>query len=580
MKEKLRNLFCVKLFLCAVTFGHAQEQDFFAPKLWLSNPISAADTLSDFDKLNFRRDLGVGKSNLWQSSKEINDAHHLFLVYKSKKVENMVSVMGQRSAMFLEGKNLLLNDTVNLDGYNEAYGELLDVQFADMKEGKFWMNPSLADSRIFELVLVDARKKTRPVNEIRTYLSLKYGIDLIDYKQYRYNDEQLWDGAQMEFNRHIFGLARFSYFNLQPSKSMHSKDRDLIVSVPDHAADQFKEGTYVLFGNNGKGFTFDRKTRKSQRQWLVQTNSDNLKVDLSIPVSRLPQNKDTFSEYELVVGAKGAPATVYKASSTDSLVVFRNVAFNSQSNSIVSLKEYRSDLRLEIDNSCRDIELKLDGPANMQDFYLQITDDKGKNVLSSTTVKKSYTVAENGSAYFDVSLHYNGKNLSKRIESLSGTLGVAQLQKHYTLKDGPVTITLENNTQCTYEWIKDGKVIGTTSNFSTSEQGRYQVTVSNTQGCSITGTFSVGAFVNNEQWQVFPNPATTDDEVQVAFELAQKSAVSLSVYQSDGKLVRTMDLGTLDHKTVSLGTFTSAAGVYMVVAYIDQIPQIKKIIIK
>lgn len=580
MNQKLRNILCVKLFLCAVTFGHAQENGYFAPKLWLSNPLSASDTMADFDKLNFHRDLGGRKSNLWQSSKEINDAHHLFLVYKSKKVENMVSVMGQRSAMFLEGKNLRLNDTVNLDGYNEAYGELLDVQFADMKEGKFWMNPSLADSRIFELVLVDAKKKTRPVNEIRTYLSLKYGIDLIDYKQYSYNDKPLWDGAQTEFNRHIFGLARFSYFNLQPSKSMHSKDRDLIVSVPDHGAEQFKEGTYVLFGNNGKGFTFDRKTRKSQRQWLVQTNSDNLKVDLSIPVSKLPQNKDSFSEYELVVGAKGAAAAIYKASSSDSLVVFRNVVFNSQSASLVNLKEYRSDLRLEIDNSCRDIELKLDGPSNMQGFYLQITNDKGKTVLSSTTVKKTYTVAENGSAYFDVSLHYNGKNLSKRIESLSGNFGVAQLQKHYTLKDGPVNIRLENTGPVTYKWMKDGTVIGHEASISIKEQGRYEVTVSNTQGCSITNAFSVGAFANNEQWQVFPNPATTDDEVQVAFELAQKSVVSLSVYQSDGKLVKTMELGTVDHKTVNLGNFTSAAGVYMVVAYIDQIPQIKKIIIK
>jgi|GEM_PF-794894 len=580
MNKKLRNLLCINLFFCASFLGHAQDNGYFAPKLWLSNPKSAADTLADFDKLNFHRDLGVRKSNLWQSSKEINDAHHLFLVYKSKKVENMVSVMGQRSAMFLEGKNLLLNDTVNLDGYNEAYGELLDVQFADMKEGKFWMNPSLADSRIFELVLVDAKKKTRPVNEIRTYLSLKYGIDLIDYKQYSYNDKQLWDGSQTDFNRHIFGLARFSYFNLQPSKSVHSKDRDLIVSVPDHGAEQFTEGTYVLFGNNGKAFTFDRKTRKSQRQWLVQTNSDNLKVDLSIPVSRLPQNKDTFSEYELVVGANGAAAAIYKASSSDSLVIFRNVVFTKQSSSLVNLKEYRSDLKLDIDNSCKDIELKLDGPSNMQDFYLGITDDKGKNVLSSTTVKKSYTVTDNGSAYYDVSLHYNGKNLSKRIESLSSNFGVAKLQKHYTLKDGPVNIVLENNNEFTYAWLKDGKVIGTKSSFSTSEQGRYEVTVSNTQGCSVTNTFSVGAFANNEQWQVFPNPATTDDEVQVAFELAQKSVVNLSVYQNDGKLIKTMELGTVDHKTVSLGNFTSAAGVYMVVAYIDQIPQIKKIIIK
>lgn len=577
MTRILRTLLYIPLF-CGLSSGYAQENTSFKPQLWLSNPRVAADSLNAFDKLNFHRDLGISKGNLWRSSHKVDSPQHLFLVYKSKKIEQMVSFMGKKNALFLEGKNLRINDTVNLDGYNESYGELLDVQFSNIENGTFWMNPALKDSRIFELVLVDKKATQRPVNEIRTYLSLKYGIDLIDYKQYQYNDKQLWDGGDPTYNRRIFGLARMNYFNLFPSKSMHSKDQDLIVAVADQK--QFDEGTFVLLGSNGKNFTFDRKTKQSHRKWLAQTNKDNLKVDISVVLDKLEQAANSFNEYELLVGAKGQQTYSYPAQLTDSLLVFKDVLFHKETGSIVRLKEHRSDVRFDIDNSCDQFELKLEGPSKMEGFRLDIVDETGKNVLSETTRKKIYTVSENSSAYFDVTLEYNNKRISKRIATLSGALKAEDLNKQYTLLGDVLEIRLENPQKMRYQWMKGDHVVAEGNQVSLSQEGSYTLMISNTAGCSVTQNFSVGAAMENEQWRVFPNPARADEQVQVAFNLAQQSQVELAVYQSDGKLVKTMTLGNTQNQTVSLGKFASSAGVYMVVAYIDQIPQIKKIIIK
>lgn len=579
MKLKLL-LSCLLVLFLTETHVYSQQSKSFKPSLWLYNPQKAKDTVKEFNKLNFHADLGQSKNGLWRSSKKMDSSKHLFLVYKSKKNENMVSFIGKKSALFLEGKNLRISDSVNLEGYNESYGELLDVQFPGIEEGAFWMNPTLKDSRIFELILLDKNTAKPLVNEVRTYLGLKYGIDLIDHKQYTYNDKQLWEAGDKAYNSHIFGLATMGRFNLYPSKSVHSKDKDLIISVSKEQRKQMDEGSYVLVGTNRKGLVFNSRTKFSEKQWLAQTNKENIKIGVSIPLKMFHGSTESFSEYELFVGAKGGQIISYTAKIADSLLVFEDVLLSSSVHSILKLKEHRSDLKFEIDNNCDEFKLKLDAPTRMEGFRLDILDDAGKNVLSETSVKKQYTVPKSGSAYFDVALEYNNKRVSKRIATVSGALKAEDLKKYYTLSEDALEINLENPQRMQYKWMKDGSLIAEGNRISLSQEGSYTLTVSNSEGCTVTQNFSVAKVMNNEQWHVFPSPADISEEVQVAFELNQNAAVELAVYQSDGKLVKTLSVGTIQNGTVSLGNFTTASGVYMVVAYIDQIPQFKKIIIK
>lgn len=570
---------CISFLLFGKNMLYSQESKVFKPNLWLYNPQKVKDTMPEFDKLNFHKDLGLTKGTIWNSSKKINTSQHLFVVYKSKKNENLVSFMGKKSAVFLDGKNLLLNDSVALDGYNETYGELLDVKFSNMEDGRFWMNPQLKESRIFELVLIDG-KSNFSVNEIRTYLSLKYGVDLIDHKQYTYNDKQLWDGSEKNYNSHIFGLAEMGRFNLHPLRSVHSKDKDLIISVSKEQRKVMDEGSYVLLGNNRKRFDFNPKTKFSQKQWLAQTNKEKVLVDISIPLNRLNHCENCFNEYELIVGAKENDGLKYTATTRDSLLVFQNVAFYGNTANMIRVKEYRSDMKLETESNCSELQLKIDGPTKIDGFRLSVTDDQGKTVLTEVARKNSYTIQNNASAYFDVTLEYNRKKLSKRISGIAGALQAVDLKKHYTLTDETLQIRLDNPKKLTYEWYKADVLIGSGNQIVLDAEGTYTLNISGVQDCTVVQNFSVGKSMPNEQWRVFPSPADRSEEVQVAFELNQKAAVELAVYQSDGKLVKTINVGTIQNGTVTLGNFATASGVYMVVAYIDQIPQFKKIIIK
>lgn len=579
MKLKLL-LSCLLVLFLTETHVYSQQSKSFKPHLWLYNPQKVKDTVQEFNKLNFHSDLGQSKNGLWRSSKKMDSSKHLFLVYKSKKNENMVSFIGKKSAVFLEGKNLRISDSINLEGYNESYGELLDVEFSGIEEGAFWMNPTLKDSRIFELILLDKNAAKPLVNEVRTYLSLKYGIDLIDHKQYTYNDKQLWDAGDKAYNSQIFGLATMGRFNLYPSKSIHSKDRDLIVSVSKEQSKQMDEGSYVLLGNNRKRFAFNSKTKFSEKQWLAQTNKQKVLVDISIPLSRVNHCENCFNEYELVVGDKGSDALRYKATTKDSLLVFHDVAFYGNTSNVIRIKEYKSDIKLETESNCNEMQLKIDGPSKIDGFRLSVSDDQGKTILTEVVRKKSYNIQNSTSSYFDVNLEYNRKKVSKRIPGISGALQAEDLKKHYTLSSETLEINLENPDKYIYEWYKGDVVIASGNQVTLTKEGMYSLNVSGGGDCTVVQNFSVAKAMQNEQWRVFPSPADISEEVQVAFELNQKAVVELAVYQNDGKLVKTVSLGTIQNETVSIGNFATASGVYMVVAYIDQIPQFKKIIIK
>ncbi|KAA5535583.1 T9SS type A sorting domain-containing protein [Paenimyroides baculatum] len=576
----------LKLLLCCVfslffskTMVYSQEAKSFKPDLWLQNPQRIKDTVKEFDKLNFQSRLSLSKKNIWTSTKKINNSNHLFVVYKSNRDENLISLIGSGKSLFLDGKKLKLNDSIDLNGYNEAYGELLDVQFSGIEDGKFWLNPNFKESNIFEIILIEKSGQTAAVNDVRTYLSIKYGIDLIDYKQYGYSGKKWWDGAGKSFNHNIFGLAKMDYFNLNNYKSTHSKDQDLIVFNSGSVETMFQEGDYLLFGNNKKSLTFDRKTKLSNKQWLGQTNKEKAVVDLAFPVNKLNQDPDSFTEYELIVGNKGLK-TVYTGEVKDSLLIFQKVVFTNAENQIVKLKEYKADLKFETVTLCDQFQLKVEAPSNIANYSVKIYDDKNVAVLSSVNLREVYTIKNTSSAYFDVMLTYNNKKSTKRVDTGMAVLNPKGLNKHYTMYDGAITIKLPEIENVKYQWFKNDQEIGQGSHVTLDTEGNYSLKVSNGEDCWQTKPFTVGNDFNDGGWRVYPNPALASEEVSIMFQLAEASDVQLSIYTNEGRLVKSVAIGTVENETYNLGALQLSSGVYILVAYINKVPQIKKIIIK
>lgn len=564
-------IFCI--FLTA--FKGFSQQRIFSPQLWLSNPKEIITMHQSLTSLNNYGKLVVDANNLNSSISKVNDDNHLFLVYRSEAPENIISILSRNKSLFLNSDRVKINDSVTLSGYNENYGELLDVKFGGMEKGRFWMNPNLENTKIYELILVKGTSKFS-VNEIRTYLSLKYGIDLIDPKQYEYNKQKLWDSSDKKYGSHIFGIAKLSAFSLVPNNTVHSKDQDLHISINNENKKKLQDGSFILFGHNNKSLTFNKSTKQSNKSWQVQTNIGYVKLDVSVPLSKL---QNVNASYKLVVGGESDFKT-YSGSIKDSLYVFKNVSFSKETPAFLRLSETVSDLDLDITNTCEKFMVQVKPKVTPKSFSITIKNDKGSQVYGSKTVSSAFSVTEVSSSYYDIRINYDGRILDKRISTYSSSLNTPSLKQTYKLDGGSVDIVLSGFKAEQVAWYKGAVKVGAGNSIKLESAGSYSVKITGEGDCNHQQQFSVIPSYATEQWSAFPNPLEATEELNVSFNLEKAKTVEAIIYTIDGKFVKQFKLGEIQNKTVSLGRIAGAAGTYMLVVYIDNVPQIQKIILK
>lgn len=572
LKSKLLLFFGA---LLASYIASAQQRT-FSPQLWLNNPKESKSYNERLRSLNNYSTFTLDINTLNSSINKIDSNNHLFLVYRSNGPENIVSVLGRTKSLFLNSDKIRVNDSIVVSGYNEHYGELLDVKFGGFAGGRFWMNPHLQNTTIYEFILVNRNNGNFKINEIRTYLSLKYGIDLIDYRQYEYNNKQLWDSSDKQFANRIFGLAKFTAFNLDLNQAVHSKDLDLMITISEGYKNSLKDGNYILFGHNNKTLTFNRQTNESNKQWLVTTDLDYMKLDVMVPLSKL---KNTISDYNLVVSDdKGA--INYKGSIKDSVYIFKNVFFSKDKKSLIKIKETFGGVKLDITNTCNEFAIAVKPAVDIKSYSMKIKDDTGNIIYESDLLSSKFSTKDISSRYYDILITYNGEVLKKKISSYSGTLATPLLKNNYVLDGDAVQISIPENQYKKVEWYKGATKIGFTHNIELTTAGNYSVKVTTDENCSQEQQFTVSASYAHEGWQVFPNPVNTTEDLNIFFQFEKDKNVDIKIFSIDGKLIKEFQLGTIRNKTINIGRISGASGTYMLVAYIDNVPQIQKIIIK
>lgn len=569
-----QRVFLAGCILLSASMGFSQQR-VFSPQLWLSNPKEMQSFKEDANNLNSYGNLVVDSQTLNSSVNKVDDNNHLFLVYRSEAPENIISILSRNKSLFLNSDRVKINDSITVSGYNENHGELLDVRFGGMDQGRFWMNPRLESTKIYELILVNGNSNFS-VNEIRTYLSLKYGIDLIDPKQYEYNKQQLWDSSDKKYNNHIFGIAKLSSFSLRPNETVHSKDQDLHILINSENKKKLKDGNFILFGHNNKSLTFNKATKHSNKTWLAQTNMDYVKVDLAFPASKF---QNVNAQYQLIVGENENTRT-YNGTMRGALYVFRNVSFSKDAPVVLKLSETTSNIELDVTNTCKDFIVKLKPGSAARSFLMKIKDDKSNVVYSSKSVSSVFSATDVSSKYYDIQMNYDGQVLERRIFSYNSTLDASGLKKTYRLEGGTLQITLSAANDKQFEWYKGQVKIGAGNSIQLDSAGDYSMKVSAEGGCSAEHKFAVLLSDAYGQWSAYPNPLEVNEDLNVSFDLESKKTVDLVIYTIDGKLVKKVSLGEIQNKTVSLGPIAGSSGTYMLVAYIDNVPQIQKIILK
>lgn len=187
---------------------------------------------------------------------------------------------------------------------------------------------------VYEVIYVNEEFSNLDHQQIQTYLSLKYGISLLNTSNYvDANGNSIWNsGLNGQYNSNITGLGRSDYFGLNKSETINSVDKRLEIS-----SNEFGNNQYLLLGTNNEKTSWTKQgdTELLDSSWLVQTNTNsnltNLKFNLG---EKLHQN----GAYELVVNPTTSNFSIdgnvvrYQGKVEGNQLVFENVLFDNDGN--------------------------------------------------------------------------------------------------------------------------------------------------------------------------------------------------------------------------------------------------------
>lgn len=544
----------------------SQASDYGVPLLWLKgNDIQGVSSqLNAYPKMHTKSE---------GSARKFSGGNHIFVVYRSGNEEPIMSILGKESGVFVGSQSVFKGKKISTEGYSQQYGELVDVKVSAIENGELWVH-STTETEVYEIMVFDKYLSRLKINEIRTYLAIKYGLDLSNTDQYVYGEENIWEKSE-DYDHAIFGIGYLDTYNLLQKQSVHSKDGDLKVSYATRRSNKVKRGDYVLFGNNDKPFSFNTDDYNN-KQWLCRSNMDEVYIDLYVPQEKMSSVElDRFLVELHFQGKKQSYAGVVEKEH----IVFRNVRL-TKGDYILKLKGEKTALNFDYKLSCDTTNIIFSSDYEGQ-FNLQVTDDKGAQVINTNSFEKRFELDNNSSAYFDVRVASARGDISRRIYTLSKALADKELKETYTLNDtGQLLIqasTLNVSEDVERKWMKDGEVIAQGNYVQINKPGRYSL-VSTMGDCSVNQSFAVFGSNDFQQWTVYPNPGKESEPVSISFDLEKDQDIKVDVYHVDGKKVRSLFYEDVHADTYEIGFLSK--GQYIIVAYIDALPQIKKIVIK
>lgn len=187
---------------------------------------------------------------------------------------------------------------------------------------------------LYEVIYVNEAFTNLDHQKIQTYLSVKYGISLINVSNYVDSDgKTIWNsGLNNQYNNFITGLGRSDYFNLNQSKTINSVDNRL-----ELISSNFRNNEYLFVGTTNEKTSFQKTTNGEllESSWLVQTNT---RSNLNTLKFNLGENLHKTGVYELIINQNTAEfvtsddviRVVGKVVGNE--LVFENVMFDADGN--------------------------------------------------------------------------------------------------------------------------------------------------------------------------------------------------------------------------------------------------------
>lgn len=116
-------------------------------------------------------------------------------------------------------------------------------------------------SDVYELIYDEKFHSNKKLEQIHTYLALKYGISLKGHSYIDSNGKVLWDGKQeKEFSHSPTGIGRDDAYGLYQKQSQNADDSFLTISKGELKTlnvlnkSEFLNRSFVIWADNGKSF--------------------------------------------------------------------------------------------------------------------------------------------------------------------------------------------------------------------------------------------------------------------------------------------------------------------------------------
>lgn len=188
-------------------------------------------------------------------------------------------------------------------------------------------------TNVYEVIYVNEAFTELDHQQIQTYLSLNYGISLINPGNYfDVNGNQIWNPTlNAQYNNSITALGRSDYFGLNKTNTVNTVDKRVELS-----ANHFNNNEYLFIGstNDKTSFTTVKDTELLDSSWLVQTNAGSNLATLKFNLGSLK----TTGVYELLINqnattfANDANVLKVQGKVVGNQLVFENVLFDSDGN--------------------------------------------------------------------------------------------------------------------------------------------------------------------------------------------------------------------------------------------------------
>ncbi|HLO56876.1 MAG TPA: T9SS type A sorting domain-containing protein [Saprospiraceae bacterium] len=282
-----------------------------SPIVWKTFDGSADFEKYGNDKFNYNsyKYFDNQKDNLELDIKSLKKVS-MFLVFSSNNDGRVLFIdNNENEILLLRDNSVKTNKTI---GYSETFDKpkILSIQDVLSHGEKLSTSKLMVESKgrhsgnysggISEVIVYDKLLKKRDREKIESYLSLKYGIPLLDTSTYYRSDGGIfWDGKTQEpYQHHLAGICRDDVSKLyqKQSKSVYS-DISLtfgLDKIYDHNKSNFaKIDNFESFiwadDNNNIDFSFvNTEMSQMNRKWTIQNSiasndieNVHLKIDFS-----------------------------------------------------------------------------------------------------------------------------------------------------------------------------------------------------------------------------------------------------------------------------------------------------------